>query len=151
MDMPIDRVEDTARVEPYLLGHVIEKMIKLNSQVDEAVSITIRNNLLATNFIDEATKAIIQKKINAKDFVYRENPLYLKNEFEPIEELVGAETPGKFVNWRDYGLEFNKNVWFIDTDTSDEFKLAQEALLNSPMVIIFFISSDVITGFQDRN
>ena len=123
-------IEERFSNSPKYLALYIEELIKTN-QIDIALSIVRRHQLLEQEGV---LSLKIQSKIAKKEFEYKENKLFLVDGYTATEELLGEAESGKYLNLKEWGIDLEKDVIFIDDCETEIFEEAVKDLLGSKEV-----------------
>lgn len=118
-----------------ILGYLVEELFH-KKKYPEAWSLIQKYNLLQKGMVTK--KEALEFFEKNQSFPILMNPIWEKDSFNPIEENIGSEKPGHYINLRDFGLN-QENVFYIDDIESKEYQMAKFELENSQIVIIFCI------------
>ena len=120
-----------------MLGFYVEDLI-FKEQVDLALSIVQRHNLLeGGNITKEDTLEIVRPYFTnppEKTFTYSENQLFMVDLYEPTEEILGEAPPGTYWNFKDFGIDLEKDLIYIEDCDNEHWKSTVEHLLSAPVV-----------------
>jgi len=120
-----------------MLGFYVEDLV-FREEFDLAVSITKRHNLLEGGHIKKEDTIEALKPYFAdpptKTFNYTENKLLMTDFFEPTEEILGEAPKGTYWNFKDFGIDLEKDLIYIDNCEDGTFDAALEHILSADVV-----------------
>ena len=117
---------------PEILAFLVEDLCQPKlKRFQEAWSIAKRHDLLNTGLIKK--KEPLEYFETHTDLEVLPNKIFENDSFNPIEENIGAENKGHFINLRDFGVK-EENVFYIDSLESKEFQKAKVELEGSKFV-----------------
>ncbi|CAK93419.1 unnamed protein product (macronuclear) [Paramecium tetraurelia] len=112
LDEPYERVEERLQGYPYMLCHVIDKLLE-NNKVNEAYSVAVRQGLND------------QFNLNG---VLVENPLLKFDGFGITEQICYQEDPSGFIQFSDFNIHEDQ-IQFIDS--VEKLLLIKDLILNA--------------------
>ena len=127
-----------------LLGYLIEELL-YKKKFQESWSIfqrskLLQNGVLYQNLIGKFSKKNQENKVLA-------NLIFEKDFFNPMEENIGNEKPGHYLNLRDFEINEEK-VYFIDDLKHENFELSRKVLENSEIVDFLIYVNHVLKFFK---
>lgn len=115
----------------YYVGRLLIQEDKMN----QALSIIQRHRLYDHLNLDAMTQVVPYFTIpQTKSFVYLENELFTKDAYAPTEELLAREPLGTYWNFRDFGIDPNVDLVWIEKSGTKAFTDAVHDLLSSRLI-----------------
>ena len=120
-----------------ILGFYIEDLV-YKQEFNIALSIIKRHNLVKEGFITKPdTVEELAPYLNdppTKTYTYLENKLFTLDAFMPTEELLGDVPQGTYWNFKDFGIELEKDIIYIQDCESEAFDTTVKKILSSEVV-----------------
>jgi len=131
------KVEEKFYDHKNMLGFYVEDLV-FKEQFDLAASIVKRHNLLEGGHITKEDTLEALKPYFAdpptKTFNYTENQLFMVDLYDPTEEILGEAAPGTYWNFKDFGIDLDKDLIYIDNCDDEKFEAAVSHLLGAEVV-----------------
>jgi len=130
-NQPWFKVEELFSDSKEMLSLFVEELMQDN-QIDLAQSMIKRRNLLIEEFSPN-----FQLKFGAdlsKELKYSENILFTQDAYAPTEEIVNKDVAGTFWNLKNFNIEMENGIFWVDDVNSSEFYVARRDLLSAPIV-----------------
>mmetsp|Transcript_6000 Transcript_6000/g.6553 ORF Transcript_6000/g.6553 Transcript_6000/m.6553 type:complete len:885 (-) Transcript_6000:143-2797(-) len=132
------KVEEKFWLHKHILGYFVEDLI-FKEKMDVALSIVKRHNLLTEGFIKkpdtlEIINPYFSEGPDKKIFEDLPNLLFTKDTFMPTEEALGISEAGTFINFADYKLTFNTEIFWVEDINSERYAFAEEKLRGAKVI-----------------